>query len=671
MFKIISVAAVVGQLLFSQTAIASDWAPELELPRVRQPMETLRISIPEDVSIETLQTLALELDNIDVTAMVTREGNYAVFTPVQPLEWGNHELRLVEYAEDGSIFEKGFWTFEVRTQSGIRESDFTADISLVATGRVADKNLGEPEPGSLTGQGGAALHGKVSGEEWEVTGNMDLIYNSQRELTPNNQELDMGEYLITGQHRSTQLKLGHHSIAQTSLAMEGFQRRGASASKGFSSINSAVTGFILRAEEINGFEHGLGIADSDNAVYGIVLENQPISSNPELLYLSATYLSGESNTVGASVGALQADQKGETWSVVADSTMLDQQLRFRAEMASSKTDITTADTTDIDLLDAKGDAIAFLATYTPQSISADTTFFWNTGLELSEVDSQFNSIANPNLPNDKNLQRLFFNADWSGISAQLSTAKETDNVDSDETRPEIETKHNQLLLNYNLTEMPQPGSFFDVAGLPSFSLQWGNTTQKQIKAASANTIFIAEDLSIENNLYRLGADFNKTTWSWGLAYSESDQKDKVDATRSSVTTGGDIHASYQFNQHFTIAPSIISNDTEFASDDSNFDTDIISVIAQLYLTDTLSGQINLNQSSSVSDSLISPQDIETSTISFQINWNWIQPKNNRPGFDISINGTYQDTQDKVTSTNDLVAYQVFLNLAMSLPVSLR
>lgn len=667
MIKIVSIAAVVGQLLFSQTAIASDWSPELELPMVRQPMETLRISIPENVSIETLQTLALELDNIDVTAMVTREGNYAVFTPVQPLEWGKHELRLVEYAEDGSIFEKGFWTFEVRTQSGIRESDFTADISLVATGRVADKNLGEPEPDSLTGQGGGALHGKIAGEEWEVTGNMDLLYNSQRNLTPNNQELDMGEYLISGQYQSTQLKLGHHSIAQTSLAMEGFQRRGASASQGFSSINSAVTGFILRPEEINGFEHGLGIGDSDNAVYGIVLENQPISSNPELLYLSATYLSGESNTVGASVGATQADQKGETWSVVADSTMLDQQLRFRAEMASSKTDIITSDTADIDLIDAKGDAIAFLATFTPQSISSDTTFFWNTGIEFREVDTQFNSIANPNLPNDKNLQRLFLNANWSGISAQLSTAKETDNVDNDETRPEIETKHNQLLLNYSLTEMPQPGSFFGVAGLPSFSLQWGNTTQEEIKAASG--AIVTEGLNIENDMYRLGADFNKTTWSWGVSYSDSDQIDKIDSTRSSTTKGSDFHLSYQFNEYFILAPSVATNDTEFAGDNGSFDTDIYSVIAQLSLTDRLSGQINLNQSTSFSDSFFSPQDTETSTIGFNFYWSWILPKNNQPGFDIGISGTYQDTKNKITPANNLAAYQVFINLAMLLPVS--
>ena len=169
-------------------------------------------------------------------------------------------------------------------------------------------------------------------------------------------------------------------------------------------------------------------------------------------------------------------------------------------------------------------------------------------------------------------------------------------------------------------------------------------------------------------MYRLGADFNKTTWSWGVSYSDSDQIDKIDSTRSSTTNGSDFHLSYQFNEHFILAPSVAANDTDFAGDNGSFDTDIYSVIAQLYLTDRLSGQINLNQSASSSDSIASPQDTETSTVSLQFNWNWILPKNNKPGFDIGISGTYQDTQNKITPENDLVAYQVFLNLAMSLPV---
>jgi hypothetical protein len=359
LLRVISTVLLITPL----SVFALEWSPQLEPAKeeaFRQPTETFRIKIPDSISVETLQTLALELDNIDVTAMVTREANYAVFTPIQPITWGNHTLRLVEYAEDGSIFEKGFWTFEVRTQSGIRETDFSANINLSANSRIADNNIGIPEPDKFTSQGSASLQGKIAGQEWNVSGNMDLIYDSQQ--TGNNRELDLGEYLITAQNRSTQLYLGHHSLSQTSLAMQNFHRRGASASKGFASINSSVTGFILRTEQISGFTHGLGISDSDNAVYGLLLENQPISSSPELLYLSATYLSGKSNKVGASVGAAQADQNGETWSLVADSTLLEQQLRVRAEFASSTTDIITADTTDTDLINAQGDAIAFLAT---------------------------------------------------------------------------------------------------------------------------------------------------------------------------------------------------------------------------------------------------------------------------------------------------------------------
>ena len=168
-------------------SIAAEWSPQLEQEKqgqFREPMETFRIMIPSHVSTATLQTLALELDNIDVTAMISRKGSYALFTPVQPLEWGKHVLRLVEYADDGSIFEKGFWEFEVRRSTIFREMDYAADINLVASQRIADKNLvpaGSEEPTGFTSQGSAAFQGRIADDDWEVTGSMDLIYTSEEE----------------------------------------------------------------------------------------------------------------------------------------------------------------------------------------------------------------------------------------------------------------------------------------------------------------------------------------------------------------------------------------------------------------------------------------------------------------------------------------------------------
>jgi hypothetical protein len=213
--------------------------------------------------------------------------------------------------------------------------------------------------------------------------------------------------------------------------------------------------------------------------------------------------------------------------------------------------------------------------------------------------------------------------------------------------------------------MPQPGSFFDVVGIPSFSLQWSNTIQEEIEAATTATI---GSIDTENDFYQLTADFNKTTWSWGTSYSESDQQDNIDATRSSITKSTELKASYQFNKYLTVSPSVRLEDTDFISGDSS-ERDLYTLRSALRFTDTLNGQITLNQSVDTTNSSSSPQDSEVSTVSFQLNWNWIQAKNNKPGFDISLSGTYQDTQNNITPANDLDVYQVFLNLSMSLPIS--
>jgi len=156
--------------LHCQLALALDWYPELEQSNsYREPMQSFRIHIPKSVPTDVLQSLVLELDNIDVTAMVTRDGEYAAFTPIQPLEFGKHVLRLVEYAADGDINEKGYWEVSVRRSSLFREADYAADINLTASQRIADNNdpaPGEEEPKGFNAQGSASLQGRVADKDW-------------------------------------------------------------------------------------------------------------------------------------------------------------------------------------------------------------------------------------------------------------------------------------------------------------------------------------------------------------------------------------------------------------------------------------------------------------------------------------------------------------------------
>ena len=83
----------------------------------------------------------------------------------------------------------------------------------------------------------------------------------------------------------------------------------------------------------------------------------------------------------------------------------------------------------------------------------------------------------------------------------------------------------------------------------------------------------------------------------------------------------------------------------------------------------MNGQISFNHSTTNNNSISSPQDVDTDTISLQLTWNWILPKNKSPGFDVTLSGSYQDTDDNLVNANDLKTYQVFLSLVMKLPLS--
>lgn len=625
MIKNVPVFKIIGPLLITQSVIASARAPEFIAPELIAPeFESPRFEISKFVSQE-LESPAF-LQPLDATHSSAATSTTATFTTNRP-----------------------------------------DDLSLITTDHDTAGFFDNSELDRLTSKNSVAKYGNTSDNVWQVSGDMGLVYSSQREMIPNKHALDVAEYRTKGQHQKTQLTLWQKNTEPTSLAMERSYQKGASASIGFESINSSVTSFILDTEGSNGFRYGRGINDAKNIVHGIVWEHQPVSRNPELLYVSATYLTAGSNATGTSPGAIQNEQKGETWSVVADSSVLDKQLRFRAEMATSNSDIITTKSKDIGLIDARGNAVAFLATFTPQVNESNKSLIWSSGFEYSEVDTLFNSIANTKLPKDKKRQRLFLNADWSGLNAQISTAKETDNVNNDVTRPEILTKHNQFLLRYNLSHLLRQNNFFDVVGLPSLSFQWGKTIQEQIRPVNGKKL--ADGFYTENDVYRIGAGFNKARWSWGVSFSDSDKKDKIDFAKSLTSRGSNIHASFQLNRYFTLTPSIETNNTKFSGDNGNADIDIYSVIAQLSLTDRLSGEFKLNQSSSSSDSTFSPIDTETSEISFQFNWNWILPNNNKPGFDIGLSGTYLDADNKLKPADNLTAYQVFLNLVMSLPVS--
>ncbi|OQX31530.1 MAG: hypothetical protein B0D96_11860 [Candidatus Sedimenticola endophacoides] len=157
---------------------AVQWQPRLMPPEsgsYHGPLETIRLHIPPEVPIEVLQQLGLEVDNIDVTALVSRDGDYAVYTPQQPLEWGMHRLLLVEYTQDGGILERGSWDLEVRKSESFREAELNISASLEASRRIGEGDLDAP-PARTQGSGSMTLQGRLADGSWQAGMQLPLIY---------------------------------------------------------------------------------------------------------------------------------------------------------------------------------------------------------------------------------------------------------------------------------------------------------------------------------------------------------------------------------------------------------------------------------------------------------------------------------------------------------------
>src|SRR5579863_8254624 len=78
-----------------QAALATpaNWSIQPPAQASISPTSSLSLSIPADLTPGELASLAVEIDQIDVTAIVRIGGGTIVYAPPQPLTPGTHELR--------------------------------------------------------------------------------------------------------------------------------------------------------------------------------------------------------------------------------------------------------------------------------------------------------------------------------------------------------------------------------------------------------------------------------------------------------------------------------------------------------------------------------------------------------------------------------------------------
>ena len=635
------------------------WTPELiqVAESTRGPSDSMRIRLLK-MPPKTLEFLSLELDEIDVTPMVTVEGNVLVFTPPQPLAYGQHQLRLVEYGKDGSINERGQWSFELRKSSLFRDAQLNGNVVVRGSYRVSDSGLIDA-PDRAQADGAGQFYGSAENENWRASGAMSVIANSQSNIRP----FDLGQYLISADSGMFGFNLGDHSIGPDSMLLQSFGRRGISVSATMPGNKATFTGFSMSTRNA----HGLGVSDNANPVNGVVATVQPIPDNPDALALMGTYVNGESE--GQNWGP--ATSGGIANSIVADSNLLQHRLRMRGEYATSSYDF---DGNAGPLAPIDGHAYSGLVTYAPWSdkIILNQAFQWNMGLEKRLISSYFRSPSNPGAISDRDMVRAFTGINWYGLDVQANAGKETDNVDNIPLIPSTVTQQRSGALSF----FPIDNNALQANGQPA-APRWYGQPSFNASFMSLNREFVqlngiaynAPTHSTYNTV--VGANFQYATWNWGLIQSwVRDRGYDLDMTPYSLVSSTRLQGNFLLFEKLGFGVNAFNDSVNYV--DAGIQSNGIG--GGLNLSYPFTDKVSTSMSYSVRHGWQTDgaYDNVTSDITAAINWALSNPSGIKPGVALSMDGSFHDVSNGNTiplqiqqgiAMNQM--YQLFVRLSFS------
>jgi hypothetical protein len=640
------------------------WKPEFVAPQAgaaaqKAPLRIHVAGIPADVP----QRLAVELDDIDVTALAALEGSDIVITPAQPIAFGKHVLRLVEYTPDGGIAERGRWAFELRQSAAFLRAQGQANVTVNATQRVGSHNVTFTS-GPLQGTGSAQIQGSVANESWQATGTASLVANSQTAQMPlQGSHLDVAQYLVSVQGGHLAASVGDHAaLGPESLVMQGFARRGVTVD--LSGSTGHLTGFSMSANPLAGSRNLSGTNDDRNRIDGMVATLFPLTGRPDALALSATYVDGESTGMsGAGVAGVPEPYGGHAESVVADAQLFDKLLRLRGEAAHSLYDF---DGVGVGLEPQPGHAYSGLANYTPwHSLNVlGQPMVWNIGAQKQLRSTFFQSPATPGAVSDRDTGQVFSGLNWYGLSVQAAAAKEHDNVDELALVPRTRTTQHSFTLNW---VPPQTGAqpAMHWYGTPSLSASYVKL-DKELTDNAGSTVLAVGPLHQTSNLL-LGAQFQHATWSWGFSHTRVEDQDFAGYTPETVTTADRVQGTVLVKK-LNLGASVEHDKTDDLTNITRAQAMVGGATVGYPFTDRVSSNLTYNVRHAWSD--VPASDQITSDTTLGLNWVVVAASGQHPGLSLGLDGSYHSCRDKLAAAASFGAvcvnsYQAFARMSVS------
>ncbi|GAB4371294.1 MAG: hypothetical protein Kow00114_32100 [Kiloniellaceae bacterium] len=650
------------------TALAqADWVPELAPPaaETRGGSEPIVILLPGDLDPAAYGRLAVELDDLDVTAFAEIAAGSLTLVPPESLGSGSHSLRLIERGEDGSILERGAWALEIRHSALIRDLSLNADLAGEINGRVAQRGLNTPSQ-HVTGESGGNVEAAAGDENWRLSAQANYLYNSQLELGLDQRNFDIGEYRLDGDVQNDDffagLTLGDHDTGIDNLIMSGFYRRGASFRAGTTDDSLSVTGFVQRTEPLVGTRHVVGISHDEERVEGASVSMRPIAALRDNIKLTGTFYTGEGGDGGYGVGTDPVVNEGSGWSVGADTLWFDESLRLRGEYAQSEYDF---DGKNQGFNAENAEAYSVLASLEPlRGATLDgSVFTWTVGVQRDEIDTFFKSLANPYLEADRETTSIFTDFFWDEISVQLRVDHQLNNVDDLDYLPTDRNINAYGTVTYTPFVEPLEDGSLPWYGQPFFSL---SGALYEIDRIDRSSDFPDDDADNTTRSVTFSTGANYQDWSWNLSHTIYSFSDHVDVLNDTLNNSTALGAYLLVDDWLTLSPSVqwdVYDDLDAKEGNESLLLNLGADITVIPETLSASLYYSLNHRMGHGDTP------DTQSLNGEVVWTLRQAEVNRLGIALALSGFVQDTDDDFDNPQSDLQYQAFTSLRLSLPVA--
>ncbi|WP_299622671.1 hypothetical protein [Pelagibius sp.] len=665
-FEALGFAVLIFGLAVSSPSLAQDWVPELRAPagETRGRSDPIVIDLPADLDPAVYPRLAVEVDDIDLTAFATTGPGILTVTLPEPLTTGDHVVRLIERGDDGSIAERGVWLVEVRHSALIRDLTVNADLAGEVNARVLNEGLQTPSQ-HVTGESGGDVEAAAGDETWRLSAQGNYIYNSQLELGLEQRNFDLGEFRLDGDFQNEDvfagLTVGNHDTGIDSLVMSNFNRRGVSMRVGTADERITATGFVLRTESLVGTRHVLGISHDEDRVEGASVSLRPIGALKENLVLTGVYYNGEGSDGGFGIGTEEVINEGDGWSVAVDSLWFEERVRLRGEFAEATFDFDGKD----EGFDAEtANAYSFLASVEPlRGTTLDGGILnWTIGVQREQIDTFFQSLANPGIRPDRETTSIFTDFFWDEFTANLQVDHEYSNVDDFDFLPTDRTIRVYFNGSYTPFVEPEEDGSLPWYGQPFFTV---NASVTDIERVERSVDFPADDANNVSRSLTFNLGSNYESWSWNVSHMIYSFEDEINFTSDTVNNTTGLSGYFLIDDWLTLSPTVqydVFEDKDLGKANRTVNFGLASDITVIPQVLTASLSYNLNVRTGDGDTP------DSSSLGGEVVWTLREPDANRLGIALAFNGFIQETNDDFDNSEDDLQYEAFTTLRLSLPV---